>query len=493
MRATSRPLTVVALLLAFFMAAMEMTVVSTAMPTAVGDLGGVQLYAWAFAGYMLATTVTVPIHGKLADLRGRKPVLLAGLSLFLLGSALCGQAGSMEALVAFRVVQGLGAGAIQPVAMTIVGDLFDVHERGRMQGVFGAVWGVAGLTGPLLGGAIVHWLSWRWVFYVNLLPGLACAAVLLLAYHERVERHEHRLDVAGAALLAAGVVLLLLSARSGGAALLALPAAAAALLAFAAVERRAGEPLLPLDLFGERVMAVASAAAALAGAAMIATVTYVPLWVQGVQGGSPTQAGAAIAPMAVGWPIASALGGRFLPRLGYRLLVRGGLCLAAASALALWLSLGAGAGPRTFQALTALFGAGMGFSNTPLVIAVQTSVPWNRRGVATASTLFFRTIGGTLAVGLLGGLLTASLSAAGAPPGAADRLLGPERALLDPSLLTGLAGALRSGLGRVFACVAAVALAAGAVSFLFPALRIEARPVGPAEGAGARPLTPPRS
>jgi EmrB/QacA subfamily drug resistance transporter len=475
----------VALLFAFFMAAMEMTVVSTAMPTAVGDLGGVHLYAWAFASYMLATTVTVPIHGKLADLHGRKPVLLAGLGLFLLGSALCGQAGSMGALVAFRVVQGLGAGAIQPVAMTIVGDLFDVHERGRMQGLFGAVWGVAGFTGPLLGGAIVHWLSWRWVFYVNLLPGLACAAVLAFAYHERVERHEHRLDVAGALALSTSVVLLLLGARSRDAALLAIPMAAAALFAFVFLERRAREPLLPLDLFGERVMAVASAVAALAGAAMIATVTYVPLWVQGVQGGSPTQAGAAIAPMVIGWPVASALGGRFLPRLGYRLLVRGGLCLAAASAAALWLALGAGTDLFTFQALTALFGAGMGFSNTPLVIAVQTSVPWNRRGVATASTLFFRTIGGTLAVGLLGGLLGVSLAAAGAPPGVADRLLGPERALLDPALVSWLSGALRAGLSPVFAWAAAAALGAAAVSFLFPALHIEARPVpGPAAGDG---------
>ncbi len=482
-RRTSRPFTVVALLLAFFMAAMEMTVVSTAMPTAVGDLGGVHLYAWAFASYMLATTVTVPIHGKLADLRGRKPVLLAGLGLFLLGSMLCGQAGSMRALIAFRVVQGLGAGAIQPVAMTIAGDLFDPHERARMQGVFGAVWGVAGLTGPLLGGAIVHWLSWRWVFYVNLVPGLACAAVLAFAFHERPEHHQHRLDVSGAVLLSAAVVLLLAGARSGAAALAALPAAALALALFLLVERRAAEPLVPLDLFGERVMAVASSAALLSGAAMIATVTYVPLWVQGVQGGSPTQAGAAIAPMAVGWPIASALGGRWLPRLGYRFLIRGGLAVSAASALALALALRPGVALGTMQALTAAFGVGMGLSSTPLIVAVQGSVPWNRRGVATASTLFFRTIGGTLAVGLLGGLLAASLAAAGAPPRAADRLLGPERALLDPALLQGLAAALRAGLSRVFAWTAVIAAGAAAVSLVFPALRMAARPVpGPAAG-----------
>ena len=181
MRRTHRGLTVVALLLGMFLAAMEMTVVSTAMPTVVGELGGLHLYAWAFSGYMLTATVTVPIYGKLADLKGRKPVMLAGLALFLLGSSACGLSGSMWQLVAARAVQGLGAGAIQPIALTIVGDLFDVRERGRMQGIFGAVWGIAGLAGPLLGGAIIHLASWRWVFFVNVPFGLGCAAVLALA------------------------------------------------------------------------------------------------------------------------------------------------------------------------------------------------------------------------------------------------------------------------------------------------------------------------
>src|SRR5512134_2348881 len=196
-RTTNRPLTVLALLLGLFLAAMEMTVVSTAMPTAVGDLGGIHLYSWVFAAYMLATTVTLPIHGKLADLYGRKPVMIAGIAAFLAGSFLCGRADGMYELILFRAVQGIGAGAIQPVALTIVGDLFDVHQRARVQGVLGAVWGLAGLVGPVLGGAIVQWLSWRWVFYVNIPLALACAAVLLLAYHETVERHDHQLDFAG--------------------------------------------------------------------------------------------------------------------------------------------------------------------------------------------------------------------------------------------------------------------------------------------------------
>ncbi|HEX9204399.1 MAG TPA: MFS transporter, partial [Candidatus Deferrimicrobiaceae bacterium] len=216
MRETNRPLTVLALLLGLFLAAMEMTVVSTAMPTAVGDLGGIHLYAWVFAAYMLASTVTLPIHGKLADLYGRKPVMIAGIALFLCGSFLCGHANGMDTLILFRALQGLGAGAIQPVAMTIVGDLFDVHRRARIQGVLGAVWGLAGLIGPVLGGAIVHWLSWRWVFYVNIPLGLGCAAVLAVAYHEKVERRAHRLDLAGAVLLSITVVLALLSTRSRG-------------------------------------------------------------------------------------------------------------------------------------------------------------------------------------------------------------------------------------------------------------------------------------
>ncbi len=475
MRVTHRPLTVVALLLGMFLAAMEVTVVSTAMPTTVGDLGGLHLYAWAFAAYILAVTVTAPVYGKIADLRGRKPVMLAGIALFLGGSFACGHAASMQQLIAFRAVQGLGAGAIQPMALTIVGDLFDVHQRSRIQGIFGSVWGVAGLVGPLLGGAIVKWLSWRWVFYVNIPAGLGCAAVLWLAYHEKVERHEHKLDVPGAVLLSAAVVLALTAARSRAVAIWSLPAAAVALGLFLLVERRAREPLLPLDLFSQPVMAVASVAGALVGASLVSTVTYLPLYVQSVLGGSPTQAGAAIAPMAIGWPLASALGGRLLPRVGYRILIRGGMLLSLAAALLLALFLRPEASPAFPRVLTALFGLGLGFANTPLVIAVQSSVPWNRRGVATASIMFFRNIGGTLAVGILGGILAAALLGSRVPPQAIDQILGPERALMDPALLGSVSGALQSGMGLVFWAVVALNLAAWLVSLFFPAIQIAPR------------------
>ncbi len=489
MKRTSRPLTVVALILGLFLAAMEMTVVSTAMPTVVAELGGLAIYAWAFAAYMLATTVSVPIWGKLADLRGRKPILLAGVALFLAGSSGCGFAGSMGALVAWRALQGLGAGAMQPVTFTIVGDLFDVHERGRMQGLFGAVWGLAGLVGPLVGGAIVHSLGWRWVFWVNLPFGLASAAVLAIAYHERPERHEHKLDVGGAVLLAVAVMAALFAARSRGAGLVAVPVAALATAAFLAVEARVKEPLLPLDLFRTRLLAIASLSGALMGAAMLATVSFVPLWVQSVLGLPPTSAGAAIAPMAIGWPLASAVSGRLVPRLGYRPLLRAGFATSAAAAVLAALALRPGVPLGAVQAVMAAYGAGLGMANPPLLIAVQTSVPWNRRGVATASTLFFRTIGGTLSVGILGGVLAHALAGAGARPDLVERLLGPERASLDPALVAPVAGALQDAMTVGFRAGAAIACAAFAAARAFPRGEI-APPRGtaperaPADGPG---------
>src|SRR3954449_6509485 len=203
---TNRPLTVVSLLLSLSMAAMEMTVVSTAMPTVVGDLGGIHYYSWVFTAYLLTSTVTVPIYGKLADLYGRKPVLLAGIAIFLVGSMASGLAQGIGALIAFRALQGLGAGAMQPTTLTIVGDIYNLEERARMQGVFGAVWGVAGLIGPLLGGIIVATLSWRWVFYVNVPFGILSAVLLAFFFVESVEKKAHRLDIAGATLLSLSVV-----------------------------------------------------------------------------------------------------------------------------------------------------------------------------------------------------------------------------------------------------------------------------------------------
>jgi MFS family permease len=300
-RRTNRALTVVGLILALAMGALEGTVVSTAMPTVIGDLGGIHYYAWVTGAYLLASSVTVPIYGKLADIYGRKPILLFGIAMFLFGSAASGAATSMGQLIVFRAIQGLGAGSMQPMAITVVGDIFDLEERAKMQGVFGAAWGIFGLTGPMIGGLLVHHLSWRWVFYINLPFGLAGIALIVTQLHERVEKKVHTLDFMGAGLLAGAVVALLLAASRLGAqtTILCGAIAVALLVGFFAVERVAKEPVVPLPLFARPVMAVSSLTGAVIGGAMIATLTYVPLFVQGVLHGTPTQAGTAITPMVI--------------------------------------------------------------------------------------------------------------------------------------------------------------------------------------------------
>jgi EmrB/QacA subfamily drug resistance transporter len=482
---TNRPLTVVSLLLSLSMAAMEMTVVSTAMPTVVGDLGGIHLYSWVFTAYLLTSTVSVPLFGKLADLYGRKPVLLAGIGVFLVGSIASGLAGGIGTLIAFRALQGLGAGAMQPTTLTIVGDIYNLEERSRMQGVFGAVWGVAGLIGPLLGGIIVKYLSWRWVFFINVPAGIAAAILLMVALHENVERRRHSLDWAGAGLLTVGLTALLIGVHGGRAAAVGIPVAALSLLVFLVAERRASEPVLPLDLFRQRVIGVATVAGALVGAGMISMVTYVPLYVQAILGGSPTEAGSAITPMVIGWPIASAVSGRLLPRVGFRPLVRTGLLISAVAAVALAALLRPATSIHVPQALSALYGVGLGLANTALLIAVQTSVEWRQRGVATASTMFARTIGGTLAVGALGAVLSSALLRGGSlASDAADRLLGPEHgAGLDPGVLRDLAASLQAGLGMVFWAIAGIAIVAAVISLFFPDLPVGARSADEAEVA----------
>jgi EmrB/QacA subfamily drug resistance transporter len=456
------------------MAAMEFTVVSTAMPTVIGDLGGLALYSWVFTAYMLASTVTVPIFGKIADLRGRKPVLLFGLVLFMVGSMASGQARSMYQLIAFRALQGLGAGAMQPISLTIIGDIFSVEERAKMQGIFGAVWGFAGFVGPLLGGLIVKGLSWRWVFYINVPFGIASAVILSLFLHEGVERQPHRLDWGGAALFTAACVALLLGAHGGAMAMIGLPVAAIGFALFFRAERRSPEPILPMELFGRRVMAVSSIAGALVGATMMASVTYIPLFVQGVRGLSPTQAGATLAPIVIGWPIASAIGSRLSLRLGYKHLVCCGLALVAVASLLLAWELGHSQGLAGARIAMGLMGAGMGFSTIAILLAIQTSVEWSQRGVATSSTMFFRIMGGAVAIGILGAILTSRLAAVPSVSAAqANELLGPAHGrTLPPDVFRALASTLENSLQMIFWLIAVLAVLAFLVSLYFPAIRV---------------------
>ncbi|MDQ3638872.1 MAG: MFS transporter, partial [Actinomycetota bacterium] len=402
-----KTLITLATLIGTFLAALDSTVVGTAMPTVIGELGGLSLYPWVFASYLLAATVTGPIFGKLSDTYGRKPVYLAGIFLFLAGSLLAGTSQTMTGLIAFRTLQGLGAGAVQPTAITIVGDIFELETRARVQGLFGAVWGISAVLGPAAGGLITDYVSWRWVFYVNLPFGLVAAALLAATLTERSVRGESsgsRVDYLGISLLSGGLVAVLLALLGGGsggapsisAATLALFfGGAAALALFVAVEARVENPVVPLGLFRDRIFAVAVFGNLALGGVLFGVSVYVPLFVQGSLSGTALTAGAVVAPVSIGWPVASVIGGRMLLVTGYRatlllgsalIVVGGGLCVPMGEGTPLW------------YVVVAVFiiGLGLGFTSTSYLVSVQNAVPWNRRGSATSSIVFFRTVGGSV-------------------------------------------------------------------------------------------------
>ncbi|QSQ26323.1 MFS transporter [Pyxidicoccus parkwayensis] len=486
MRKTHRPLTTLALALSLFMAALEVTVVSTAMPTVVGELGGLQSYAWVFTAYMLSSTITVPIYGKLSDLYGRKPILLFGTGLFLIGSIASGLSTSMNMLIAFRTLQGLGAGAMQPISLTIIGDIYTIEERGKVQGAFSAVWGIAGLVGPLTGGLIVKYLSWHWVFFINVPVGVATSLLLMAFFHEQVQRKPQRLDYAGAVLLSAGVVALLFGVQGVGRNMLALPVAALMLGAFVFVERRVPEPVIPMSIFKQPAIAISSVAGACFSAAMFGSTTYVPLYVQAVLGGSPTLAGGMITPMIVAWPAAALLAGRVMLKTGFRPLIVGGLGLTVAGTGAMALLLRPDSPIVLLQLAMGVFGVGLGFASTALLIAVQTSVGWELRGVATASNMFFRTIGGVLGVGIMGGVMVSQLiKDPNIPLSAANALLGPDHGHGVPEeMLKTLSGALGTGLSINFWLICAFSVAAFAAGLFFPRVSRQAgTPISTADAA----------
>ncbi|MFN8502007.1 MDR family MFS transporter [Kouleothrix sp.] len=479
----------IGIMLSLFMASMESTVVATAMPTIVSQLGGLSSYSWVFSVYMLTSTTTVPLYGKLSDIYGRRPIYAVAMGLFLLGSLLCGLSQSMSQLIAARAVQGLGAGGLLPLAFIIIGDLFTFEQRARLQGVFSGVWGVSSIVGPLLGGFLVDQISWHWVFYVNVIPGMLAFALVWRAWQDRpraVGAARPAIDYAGAGMLTFGVVALLLGLAELGTPLGWAGLGLAALLfgGLALAERRAADPVLPLGLFRDRMFAVACAHGVLAGWAMFGSTAYVPLYVQAVLGTSATAAGATLTPMLLAWVTASIIGSRLLLKIGYRTLSLAGMVLLVIGALALT-QVGVG-GSALLIASLALMGVGMGLSIPAFLIAVQSSVPKQVLGTATSTLQFSRSIGGTLGVSVMGALLSARLAsgllAAGLDPAAVslNTLLDP---LAQASGSAALDGALRTVLAGAMQGVFWLACGAAALGLLATALA----PAGQIGQLAARP------
>jgi EmrB/QacA subfamily drug resistance transporter len=446
--ASRRRLVLAASLMSTFMVAVESTIVATAMPTIIADLGGFRLFSWVFAAYLLTQAVSIPVYGRLADLYGRKRIFFFGAGVFLAGTTLCGFAGSMPALILFRAVQGLGGGAIQPIAVTILGDIYTPAERARVQAYSSTVFGVSAIAGPALGAFIVVHLHWALVFWFNLPVGAAAIVMFALFFEERVQKRQHRIDWLGGVLLTAGVGALLLAlvqARSLG--LLSLAVAASGLAALALLARheaRTPEPLVPYRLWRNRVIALGNLGTLATGAAMMGVSAFLPTFVQGVMGRSPGVAGFALGCQSVSWTFGTIGAARIMVRSSYRMsAVIGGIWLIAGGTLLALLQPTSGIAWAVAASL--VMGVGIGFCNPVFLVSIQASVGWEARGAATGSIMFMRMIGQSLGAAVFGAIV--NIAVYSRLPDAGDAV----NRLLEPGLRHGLGAAQTAALANAVA------------------------------------------
>ncbi len=439
LRALSRGrliLVLAAAMLGMLLSALDQTVVGTAMPRIIAQLNGLQHYAWVFTAYMLTSTATVPLYGRLSDVFGRRPFFTLGLSLFVIGSLLSGQSHTMLQLIAFRGIQGLGAGAMIPIVQSIIGDVFPPAERGKWQGLMMAVFGLATIVGPTLGGWITDNWGWQWVFYVNLPVGIVAVIVGLIALPSQVQRRQHNIDYLGAALLLAAAVPMLLAFSWAGteyawksAQIVGLFAFSLVMwLAFFIVETRVAEPMISPDLFKENIFTVSVIASFIISAGMFGAIMYLPLFVQGVIGTTATNSGAIMTPMMLGFMASSVIGGLLLSRTGrYKAISLAGFVIAIFG-----MYLNARMDVHVTNAIVirnmVITGLGLGVQMSLFTIIVQNAFPFKRLGEVTASLQFFRSIGGTIGVAVLGTMMTNRFQSAVQAnlPAALTRVASPE-------------------------------------------------------------------
>ena len=468
-------------MMATFMAAVESTIVATAMPTIVADLGGFSLFSWVFAVYLLTQAVSIPVYGRLADIYGRKKVFYAGAGLFLVGSTLCGFADTMLALILFRALQGFGAGGVQPIAITILGDVYAPTERAHVQGLMSSVFGVAAILGPSLGAFLVEQVSWQLVFWVNLPIGVAAIAMVAAFLEESVEHRPHRIDYLGSLLLMVAIAALMLVLVQGGS----LPHATAISLGIVAIialttltlhEKRTPEPMLPLELWRNRIIVVGSLGGAVISAVMMGVSAFLPTYVQGVLGRSATAGGLVLGAMSVTWAVASFYGGRLMVRTTYRLTaVLGTLALIAGSAVLIALTPERGVVWASAGSL--LIGIGMGLCNTTFIVSIQAAVPWHQRGAATSSCMFLRFVGQALGAAAFGAVLNLTMLRE-APEAVAmvDSLLDPaQRGGLAATDLMRLTDVVALALHNTYLLSGLLSVAALALALMLPARLSPAR------------------
>ncbi|MED4203395.1 MDR family MFS transporter [Neobacillus mesonae] len=474
---TKKPLVLASVMLAMFMGAIEATIVSTAMPAIVADLGGFTLYSWVFSAYLLMNSITVLIYGKLSDLFGRRPILTFGIILFLIGSILCGFATSMQMLIIFRLIQGFGAGAVAPIATTIVGDIYTPEERAKIQGYLSSVWGISAITGPAIGGLLVQYVSWKYVFWINVPLGILSLIGLWLFLHENVQQKKHEIDYGGAVLLTITISTIMLLLVEGGSrwswgswqALGLLVLALIALCAFVFQEGRANEPMMPFSIWKQKSIFIANIVSLTTGIMLIGISSFLPTFVQGVMEKTPIVAGFTLTTMSIGWPIASTLSGRMLISIGYRKTsIIGGVFLIIGSIA--FVTMSASSGPLWAAVGSFLVGAGMGLTSTAFIVSIQSTVGWEQRGIATAANMFMRNLGNTIGAALLGGILNNRMmnyfqqKAAELTVDDANKLLkAEERANLSSSIKTILQNGLTNSLHSVYYVVLAFAV----ISLLF--------------------------
>jgi EmrB/QacA subfamily drug resistance transporter len=488
-----RWLIVVGVMTGMAIAALEATVVGTAMPTVIASLGGIAHYSWVFSAYLVTSTVTVPVWGKLSDLYGRRLMYQLGIGVFLLGTALSGFSQSMTELIVFRAIQGLGAGALVPLGMTIIGDTFTLQERAKMQAWFSGVWGLSSVVGPVIGGFVTDQISWRWVFFINLPVGIVAAIIIGIALKEPKRTEKPSIDYLGATTLMLAISLLMLAMVEGGRSLAAifsgenllLISASIALLAvFGYIETKAKDPMIPFRLFRNRTITVSTSAGFMAGIAMFGGISFIPLFAQGTLGMTATQAGSLLTPLMLSWVSMSIIVGRLMLKIGYRIITIFGFIVMAGGFILL----------ATFERTTPVYwlyvdlvlvGMGLGLTMLTLLISVQQSVERADLGTATSLNQFSRAIGGAIGVAIMGAVLTSGLATqlmkAAGESGVlsaqqAEALASDPNALIDPAskaalpagVLPLLQDAMAAAIHPVFWVVVVVAIIALVISLFMP-------------------------